>query len=646
MLVFAAGAQAAITASNITSPADGTLLFQNYATNAAQTYTVTGTSNGSLGDLFDIDCFQGSSLINTYRGESTNGIALTSNDGSFSVSVPQSLFYLSGSCHLLAVPHGTSAAPSSGYSGPRVGFSFFEPEDIAGGPNNGTPYDYYFDDATLAVTAQEASADNCGPYVNVVDGTSAMNQGPRVFDCTGSIYAASATGSGNTLPANNDLDRDELEVDGSPAYGSYAASELFSGSTALAGFPALSVSVDSFNSANGDAQTTESEPLVSCTPTNAYEPTSANCTGFASTGVTFQRVTDFTDNAQVQTVTDTFTSTDGQSHRLDLIYETDVPAGSPAPGWELPGQSSFITPNTGDTGPAPSAPGTVEVETDPSAGPSFADPVGALTFASPYNSVRFDDSLWSGYDSALFDDQRTIPAGGSTSITWSYATATSVADLAGEEDDEQPAVVAIAAPAAGATETSSPVTVTGTASAGSGVKSVTVNGVGATVTGDAWSATIPLTAGHNTITATVTSSAGNTATATTTVTYVPPAATPPPSTTKEPALSLKSRTFNGKSVLVKLVCAASGSQCAGTIAVRYTEAVKKHKVTVVVASKRYSIAVGHTATVTAALTPAGKKLLKARGKLAVAGTVTVTESGGASKPAATFKLTLKKPKKR
>jgi hypothetical protein len=41
-----------------------------------------------------------------------------------------------------------------------------------------------------------------------------------------------------------------------------------------------------------------------------------------------------------------------------------------------------------------------------------------------------------------------------------------------------------------------------------------------------------------------------------------------------------------------------------------------------------------------------RSLLKAHGKLAVAGAVTVTESSGASKPSATFKLTLKKPKTR
>jgi hypothetical protein len=96
-LVFAAGAHAAITSSNITAPADGALLFQNDETNAAETYTVTGTITGNAGDLFDIACFRGTLRTNVYARVSGTGIALGSMDGSFTVSIPQSDFYQSGS---------------------------------------------------------------------------------------------------------------------------------------------------------------------------------------------------------------------------------------------------------------------------------------------------------------------------------------------------------------------------------------------------------------------------------------------------------------------------------------------------------------------------------------------------------------------
>ena len=279
---------------------------------------------------------------------------------------------------------------------------------------------------------------------------------------------------------------------------------------------------------------------------------------------------------------------------------------------------------------------------DTGVAPSLSNPVGAMTFTSPYTSVSFDNTLWAAYDSgeesALFDYQRTVPASGSTSITWTYATGTSLAEVQGyaaaAQDAAQAPSVTISSPANGATETHSPVSVNGSASAGSGVKSVTVNGVTATVSGGNWAATLPLTRGHDKLTATMTSNGGNTATASVTVTYAPP-----------PRISVKSKRFKGKAILVKLACAASGSSCRGKVTMRYTETVikhhKKHKVAVVIARKSYSIGYGRSATVKAPLNGTGKRLLKAHGKLATKGTVTVTQANGDTTTGATFKLTLK-----
>ena len=198
--------------------------------------------------------------------------------------------------------------------------------------------------------------------------------------------------------------------------------------------------------------------------------------------------------------------------------------------------------------------------------------------------------------------------------------------------------VTISSPADGATETSSPVTVAGTAGGDSGVKSVTVNGVTATVSGGTWSTTVPLTQGANTLTATMTTSDGSAATGSATVYYEPPE-----------RISLMGKRFNGKAVLVKLGCAASGSACAGKITVRYTETVvrhhKKHRTTLILASKPYGLDHGYTATFSAALNGTGRRLLEAHAKLAVKGTVTVSQFGH-TKTAATFGLTLKQPAKR
>ncbi|MDE3134775.1 MAG: hypothetical protein KGL15_11975 [Acidobacteriota bacterium] len=155
-----------------------------------------------------------------------------------------------------------------------------------------------------------------------------------------------------------------------------------------------------------------------------------------------------------------------------------------------------------------------------------------------------------------------------------------------------------------------------------------------------WSAPVPLSAGSNTLTATLTSDAGNTTTATATVTYLPLVTARAP-----PQIAVKSRRFNGRAVLVKLACATGGANCAGKIALRYTHTVlkhhKKHRVTATIASKRCALAAGHTATASVGLNATGRRLLKADRKLpGVKGTVTL--SGDHAK---TLALTLKQPAK-
>jgi hypothetical protein len=112
-----------------------------------------------------------------------------------------------------------------------------------------------------------------------------------------------------------------------------------------------------------------------------------------------------------------------------------------------------------------------------------------------------------------------------------------------------------------------------------------------------------------------------------------------------PRITVVSKHFNGKAVLVKLACAAGGANCVGKVILRYTETVvkhhKKHRITLVLVSKHYSLDSGLTATVKSALSGKGRKLLKARGKLATKGTVTLTQANGHQTVGATFRLTLK-----
>jgi hypothetical protein len=237
---------------------------------------------------------------------------------------------------------------------------------------------------------------------------------------------------------------------------------------------------------------------------------------------------------------------------------------------------------------------------------------------------------------------RKIRLAAMISLSLTFAFALAVAAQAGAQSHaaagrvEIRPFVTITSPADGATLTSSPVTVTGTAGANSGVKSVTVNGVGATLYTTTWSARVPLTHGQNTLTATMTPKYGSGASASVNVTYTGSAAAA--------HVTLVSDRFNGGAVLVKLACSA-GSNCAGKVTLRYTETVVKHhkkrRITLVLAGKSYAVGAGRTATITAGLSAKGKSLLKTHHKLATKGTVTVTQANGDAATAATFKLTLK-----
>lgn len=79
--------------------------------------------------------------------------------------------------------------------------------------------------------------------------------------------------------------------------------------------------------------------------------------------------------------------------------------------------------------------------------------------------------------------------------------------------------VGISSPANAAVVGANPTTVTGTAIALGGVRSVTVNGVAATLSGTNWTASVPVRLGPNTITATARSNDGATAQASESITY-------------------------------------------------------------------------------------------------------------------------------
>ncbi|MDE3069749.1 MAG: hypothetical protein KGJ43_03380, partial [Acidobacteriota bacterium] len=456
--------------------------------------------------------------------------------GGFSAVVPASIMP-NNTCHLLAVPHASTPKPGSAYTGPRVGFSSLSVSTVSAGPDKGTVYSLHFGDATMAAQSYLESVDSCGPAATIPDGSSAVNVSGYIINCGGNFY-----NSPGEFWATKELDltRAEIQVDGQNAYGADSAASLFAksgeapASNELPGLRALTATLDGFNTATGEAETTEQEQLVRCAPEDVYAASASTCKAFVPTGVELTRTARFTAGGRVVTVTDAYTSTDGAQHALSLQYETDLE--KPTSAWELPGEGAFRHRATNEVAPTAPAPGTVYGINDPSKAPGFENLVGALSFGSPYGTVRFDNTLWplygAGMSSALFEYQRAVPPAGSTAILWSYATATSLgeaqADASSSYDTLAPPAVAIASPANGAVLATPAVSVSGTATAGSGVRSVTVNGHAATLSGSTFTVAVPLAAGANALSAVLTSNHGGTATAGEVVTYAPPAAPPKP----------------------------------------------------------------------------------------------------------------------
>lgn len=513
LLVLTSAAKASVSTSNIASvyltgqpPSLTTAFLANSATDGSQSITIAGTTDGTTGDNVDINCYQGGVL----SWNIASGVAVNS-DGSFSTQVPMSNVP-PGTCQLAAVPAGSSANLTASEVGPTITFSGWQLF-----PTGSNPWFFSLDDATLQANTTIAPSELCGASTALVNATAQPSN--ALFGCAADLNSSTAN-----MAAGADLTSSELQVDGQTAYTAFGAADQVSNAQNETGFPQATVTLNSFDPATGDAQLTDSEPLVFCAPSNVFNPTAGDCTSFTSAGVELDRTVTVSAGGKVQAVSDTFKSTDGTAHTITADYEDDV--YSPSAGFKLPGQTDYTQHATGDTAAGPgesSGTGTVYVSANQSDDASLTNEVGVATYSTPYDSVRFDNTLINGSNSALFNYQRTVPASGTTTIAWTYGTASNnaeqQADALKAQDVYQAPVVNITTPAANASAPAGPTTVSGVASAGSGVASVSVNGQAATLgVGGTWTVQVPLSAGANTLTATVTSDSGATAQASENVT--------------------------------------------------------------------------------------------------------------------------------
>lgn len=179
-LTGAASAQATVTRSAITSPADP---FYGFDQGQSQSVTISGTSDGTASDAVDIDCYvddgsTGSLAVTANAAEQTGVVAAdvpVAAGGTFTTTVPLSALERGEqeiwACRLRAVPRGT--APSTGlasYSGPRTLVGTYLPL-----LDGATQYDYLVQEPQLGADDLYRSIGSCGLFESVLGD-------PTVFD--------------------------------------------------------------------------------------------------------------------------------------------------------------------------------------------------------------------------------------------------------------------------------------------------------------------------------------------------------------------------------------------------------------------------------------------------------------------------------
>jgi hypothetical protein len=633
-----ASASAAGETSQITSPAGPTYALNNEnGPSSPETLKIEGTTN--IVGTVALRCY----YIGTKGEESLLlGDATPDGSGDFSLNVETKTLHL-GPCVLRAVPAADTTAHPPGdaseeaadpFHGPRIVGSVFRVFT-----ENKLPYDYEVESNTLSGYYDFESVGDCGLDYSQLFAPNSLIPSDHLFDCNAALYSQDDPPSGPST-------RSELQIDSANAYGPAAAGdvneqiqeELKTDKEPLRTVPgAPQVAVSTTPDPGGLVTIHEVDPIVKCSPSTAFPPTAASCTSFVSAGVQLERSWQTSDANQVAWMTDTWRSTDGAVHSLNAIYDQELVNENTTGGaYEFPGDSTFSPAAKGQMVTLPAGAGAIYYKEDAAtaSGGDGIHPQGAIVYdtrpdeqLSVYRSTGAE--YYNGFEMPY---QHTIPAGGTYTLRMAFVQAyalTEVEALADEALAGYHPTLAIGKPANGETVSTSTVTVSGTASDSEGTPTLTVDGKAVSVgAGGAWSTSVALNKGANTITAVATNQLGLTAEKSVSVTYTPP---PPPPLVAHASQVGTSKGKNGE-VTFSVTCkGTAGSACEieSTLAtvekLRHGKPVavsaRRHPQTrseeVKVGSSKLTIPVGQKVTISIPLNSTGKSLLARFGALPV-----------------------------
>jgi Glucodextranase, domain B len=614
MCCTASTASAAVSASRITSPSDPTYALAEFALGSGTTlFTVRGTTEGT-GNV-DLRCF-GSASATTLA---TN-VTVTAN--SFSVPVTIEELPITA-CVLRAVPTGDSTlyppASTSPFTGIRLGGTSFE--EFTNSTTKGA-YDYEVEANTLGGHLDIESAGDCGLDYSSLFAPFSLEESSKFFDCNAELYTSNEAGF-----------TQRLQVDGASAYTPATAQYLQESlKVQIPGAPLLSVS-QSFDPATGLVTIHETDPIAKCSPQTTTPATTTSCTSFVSTGVELERTWLAGDANELLQMSDKWHSTDGAAHSFEARYQQYFVSEQKNGAYQFPGASGFSATTTGESIGLPQEQGMIlyKENAETSAAGDGVHPQGAILYDSgPSEAVHVGVGSTASDNEFEMAYQRSIPAGGSYTVRMAFVQAYSLAEVTALAEPVLASYapsLAITSPAGGATVTTPSVTVAGTASDSVGVTSLTVAGKAVAVEGGAWSTSVPLSVGANTITATVTNQAGVTKSASVSVTYLPPLPSPPPPPVAHASQVGAASGANGKVTLALACTGAAGTVCHVHVALTSVEKLHGGRViavvakakarakTVVIASVNVTIAAGARVKLAVSLNATGRKLLAHFGKL-------------------------------
>jgi hypothetical protein len=425
MLAVAAPASAAgVTTSNVTTP--GNPAFPLADINAPGNTTVSGTTNGTTGDHVDIRCYYGAASYVTFADNLAVDVSGNFSKTDFTFVLEGGLSPLP-SCVLRAVPHGDGSdqrpGSASTFTGPFVGNGSRYANTVSGGKNDGTQYDFDREQGAqrgfvIFQAASDLGIDSANLWTQpLLDGSQGIWFGNAFF------YFKPSFGPG----------RSELRLDGIDAYGPASANYAFPEAQTDPGFPALGYS-ESVNPANGNLTVEDFEPFVTCSPApGTYPPTSSSCSSFTPTGVMLHRTLTTTNSGRVIGIVDRWSSTDGKSHPLDVLYENDQESddaggiGAADDGaylfpWRDGAYTGYAT-DAAFSGP-PTAPASFFYKTraDVAASGDDLHPFGAVTFQSAPEEFHFLRGTSDvSYSALTMRYLRTIPATGECALRFAYS---------------------------------------------------------------------------------------------------------------------------------------------------------------------------------------------------------------------------------